>query len=80
MSYLPSDLPSLVWGIVIGAVAAFGTGFLQKAGEAAFAWVSAKTNPEPPKPTEVERRFQPSEFPAGEMAWVSELEGVRIFV
>jgi hypothetical protein len=61
-----------VWGIAIGGVAAFGTGFLQKAGEAAFAWLSAKVNPDPPAPTEVERRFHPSELPAGKLAWVSE--------
>lgn len=72
MNFLPADLPSFVWGIAIGAVAAFGTGFLQKAGEAAFAWLSAKINPETPAPTEVDRKFQPSEMPAGKLAWVNE--------
>ena len=74
MAFLPSDWPSFLWGAAIGTIAAFGTGFLQKAGEKAFARLDAKLNPKPPGPVQVDGRFVPTVFPPGIFAWVREVQ------
>lgn len=72
MVFLPTDLTSFIWGTLIGAVAAFGTGFLQKAGEHAFIYFKNKINPKPPEPEQVDGHFVPVTFLPGECAWVNE--------
>ena len=74
MSFLPTDLPSFAWGALIGAVAAFGTGFLKKAGEHAFTLIAGKMNPKPPEPEQVDGRFIPTSFAPGVCAWVREVQ------
>jgi hypothetical protein len=74
MSFLPTDLPSFAWGALIGAVAAFGTGFLKKAGEHVFTLVAGKVNPKPPEPEQVDGRFVPTRFAPGVCAWVREVQ------
>lgn len=74
MSFLPTDLPSFAWGVLIGAGAAFGTGFLQKAGEHAFTFAAGKVNPKPPEPEQVDGRFVPTRFTPGICAWVGEIQ------
>ena len=39
------NLSSLLIGIIIGVVGAFGTGFLKKAGEDMYSWIKGKINP-----------------------------------
>ena len=43
------DLTSFLWGIGLGILGAFGTGFLKKAGEECYAWVQKKVNPKAPE-------------------------------
>ena len=74
MSFFPTDWSSFLWGTAIGALAAFGTGFLQKAGEKAFAHIDAKLNPKPPEPVQVDGRFVPTAFAAGVCAWINEVK------
>ena len=74
MSLLPIDLPSFAWGALIGAVAAFGTGFLKKAGEHMFAFVTGKINPKPSEPEQVNGRFVPTRFEPGVCTWVREAQ------
>jgi hypothetical protein len=62
VSFFPSD-SSFMWG-AIGAIAAFGTGFLQKAGEKAFAHFEDKMNPKA-EPIQVDGRVVPSVYPPG---------------
>lgn len=72
MSLLPTDLPSFAWGALAGAVAAFGTGFLKKAGESAFALIARKINPPPPEPVQVDGHFVATAFAPADCAWVGE--------
>lgn len=72
MAMLPTDLPSFLWGMAISAVAAFGAGFVKKAGEDFYLWTKKKTNPPPPEPVEVDRRFVPAGYDGGGCAWVEE--------
>lgn len=72
MSFLPTDWPSFVWGALIGAIAAFGTGFLKKAGEHAFTHVAGKVNPKLPEPEQIDGRFESTRFAPGICAWVRE--------
>ena len=74
MAFLPSDWPSFLWGAAIGAVAAFGTGFLQKAGEKAFSRLDGKLNPKTPEPVQVDGKFIATVFPPGLCAWVREVQ------
>lgn len=74
MFFLPSDWPSFIWGALIGAVAAFVTGFLKKAGEHAYSSVEAKLNPKPPEPIQIDGKFVFARFAPGECAWVSEVK------
>jgi hypothetical protein len=74
MSLLPTDLPSFAWGALIGAVAAFGTGFLKKFGEHAFTFFVGKINPKPPEPEQVDGLFVPTRFAPGVCAWVREVK------
>jgi len=48
MSFLPSDLTSVVWGIALGIMGAFGAGFLKKAGEDCYSWIRNKVSPKAP--------------------------------
>jgi len=45
MTLLPSDLTSVVWGIALGVMGAFGAGFLKKAGEDCYSWIKNKASP-----------------------------------
>ena len=76
MSFLPTDWSSFLWGAAVGALAAFGTGFLQKGGEKAFAYLDGKLNPKPPEPIQVDGRFVPTAFTPGECAWIN---GVKLY-
>jgi hypothetical protein len=70
MSFLPTDWPSVVWGIVIGAVGAVFTGLFKKAGE--YAWTAIRSRFKPPEPIRVANNFDPVVFEPGECAWVPE--------
>jgi hypothetical protein len=72
MSLLPTDLPSFTWGAVVGVAAAFGTGFLKKAGEQAYSWLAHKINPPPVQPIQVDGRFVATAFEPSHCAWVGE--------
>jgi hypothetical protein len=74
MSLLPTDLPSFLWGAGLGLLGAFFAGFLQQAGEHAYSAIHSKLFPEPPKPIEVDRRFEPVLYKLGGCAWVSEVD------
>ena len=39
------DISSLLLGVGVGILGAFGTGFLKKAGEDSYAWIKRKLNP-----------------------------------
>ena len=72
MAIFPTDLPSFLWGVAISAFAAFGTGFVKRAGEDFYLWAKKKANPPPPQPVEVDRRFVPSGHESGGCSWVAE--------
>lgn len=74
MPLLPTDLASFAWGAALGGVAAFGTGFLKKAGEHFFGYVANRVNPKPPEPIQVDGRFVPARFNPSECAWVNEVK------
>ena len=74
MPLLPTDLPSFVWGLLIGGAAAFLTGFLKKAGEHAFTLVASKIHPKPPEPEQVDGKFYPTIFAPSDCAWVNEVK------
>lgn len=73
MSFLPTDLPSFTWGAALGAVAAFATGFLTKAGEHFFAVLLARIYPRPLEPVQVDGRFAPERYRPDHCAWVNEV-------
>ncbi len=72
MSFFPTDWLSFVWGVGLAAIAAFGTGFLKKAGEHVFTYLSNKISPKPPEPVQVDGKFVSSRYDTGTCAWVSE--------
>jgi len=74
INLLPSDWPSFVSGVAIGAVAAFLTGFLKKMGEDAWTAFKARYFPNPPDPIQVARDFDPSLFEPGACSWVPKLK------
>lgn len=74
MSILPTDWPSFVWGLAIGALGAFFTGFLKKAGEESWLMLKKRLFPEPPQPIQVATNFDPVLYEGGGCAWVSELK------
>lgn len=74
MSFIPSDWTGFLWGVLVGGVVAFGTGFLKKAGEHVFSWLAAKVNPGPPEPVQVDGKFVPTRFAPALCAWVSEVK------
>ena len=74
MSFIPSDLSSFAWGAAVGGVAAFGTGFLKKAGEQAFGFLSNKLNPKTPDPVQVDGKFVPTRYVPGACALVNEMK------
>jgi hypothetical protein len=45
MTFFPSDITSVIWGVAIGVIGAFGAGFLKKAGEDFYSWIRNKVNP-----------------------------------
>lgn len=68
----PTNWPSFVWGVGLAGIAAFGTGFLQKAGERAYAYIANKINPRPSETVQVDKRFVPTRYEPNKCAWVSE--------
>lgn len=68
------DWPSFLWGLAIGALGAFFTGFLKKLGEESWLVLKKRLFPEPPEPIQVATNFDPILFEAGSCAWVSELK------
>lgn len=42
MNFLPTDFTSVVWGVALGALGVFGSGFLKKAGEDCYFWIRDK--------------------------------------
>jgi hypothetical protein len=65
---------SFTWGALVGGVAAFGSGFLKKAGEHVYELFRKKFFPEPLGPIEVDRRFPPTLYKTGSCAWVAETD------
>jgi len=45
MSFLPTDLTSIAWGVLLGVIGAVGAGFLKKAGEELYLWAKKKIHP-----------------------------------
>lgn len=76
MSILPTDLPSFVWGLAIGALGAFFTGLFKKLGEESWLVLKGKIFPKPPEPIEVAKNFEPKIYEPGSCAWVPELKVV----
>ena len=72
MSFLPTDLVSFIWGIVLALLGAFFTGFFKKAGEHGYEAVRARLLPPPKQPVEVDRHFEPTLFKPEACAWVRE--------
>lgn len=74
MSFLPSDWSSFLLGVGTGALTAFATGFLRKAGEKAFAYVEGKLNPKQPEPVQLDGKFSPTAFAPSQCAWINEVK------
>jgi len=73
MSFLPSDWPSFIWGIVVGALGLLFTGVLKKAGEDVYSAAKARLFPAPPQPIQVPHNFDPILYQAGSCSWVPEV-------
>lgn len=65
---------SFTWGALVGGVAAFGSGFLKKAGEHVYELFREKFFSEPSGPIEVDRHFPPSLYKPGGCSWVAETD------
>lgn len=72
MNWFPADLPSFVWGVVVGLVGAVFTGFLREAGKDGYLWLKEKILRSPPDPVKVDGRFVPELYEPGLCAWVGE--------
>ena len=66
------DWKSFLWGVGVGGLGAFFTGFLRKLGEDVYRTVKSKLFPEPPEPVRVDKSFKPSAFDPSKCVWVRE--------
>jgi hypothetical protein len=87
MDFWPRDLLSFGWGLLVGGVAAFLTGFLKKAGEDTWTAVHKRLFPLDPEPIHVPANFNPNQYEQGTFAWVRddsihqrEIEGYTHFL
>ncbi len=71
MSLLPTDMISFLWGSVAGGLMIFSSGFLKKAGEHAFSYLTKRLNPLQPEPVQVDGQFTPSQFAPHQCSWVN---------
>jgi len=74
MPLLPTNLPSFTWGLIIGGIAAFATGFFKRAGERVFDYFANRFHPMPPEPVQVDGHFQPTRFAPSQCAWINEVK------
>jgi hypothetical protein len=80
------DLASFVVGLIVGAAAAFASGFFKKAGEDTWSMLKQRVFPIDPNPVAVPNDFNPQQYEQGNFAWVpeadaheSEAQGYRYF-
>jgi hypothetical protein len=78
---------SFLIGLVAGAIGAFATGFLQKAGEDTWLQLKRRLFPYAPEPIAVPNDFDPHIYQQGNFAWVpdasvheKEVEGYTYFI
>jgi hypothetical protein len=78
---------SFLIGLVVGAIGAFATGFLQKAGEDTWIQLKRRLLPYAPEPIAVPNNFDPHIYQQGDFAWVpdvlvheKEVEGYTYFI
>lgn len=76
MSFLPADLPSFLWGIAIGGIAALLSGIFKKAGEDLYGLLKSRLAP--PAPISVPHDFDPVLYEKGGCAWVPESDLERL--
>ena len=72
MSWLPTDLASFVWGVVLGLGGAYFTGFLREAGRDSWQALKKRLFPSPPEPVKVEGTFVATLYDPGSCVWVPE--------
>jgi hypothetical protein len=70
MNWFPTDLPSFLWGIMIGLGGAFLTGILQEAGKDTWLWLKRKVSSVPL--IKLDGKFIPTLYDPGSCAWVPE--------
>ena len=73
MSWLPGDLPSFLWGVVVAAAGLIATGFLREAGKELWVRLKSRYFPEPappPEPVQVDRDFRPTLYRPEDCVWV----------
>lgn len=83
MSWLPSDLPSFLWGFAVAGAGLIATGFFREVGKELWVRLKNKYFPEPappPEPVQVDQSFRPTLYRQEDCVWarherVSQLEG-----
>ena len=72
MNWLPKDLPSFLWGLVIAVIAIVATGFLREAGKELWSTLKKKLFPPPTpetEPVQVDAKFQPTLYAKSDCLW-----------
>src|SRR5262245_7173027 len=68
------DWSSFLWGIALGGLAAFTTGFLKKFGEDAYMAIKNRLFPSEPNPIPLPAAFNPNLYEQAHFSWVHENE------
>jgi hypothetical protein len=72
MKWLPQDLASFVWGLVLAAIVMVSTGFLREAGKELWTLLKKKYFPSPapePEPVQVDLQFKPTLYAGNDCLW-----------
>lgn len=72
MNWLPTDVPSFLWGLLVAVIGMVATGFLREAGKELWAVLKKRWFPPPSPPPEdvqVDLRFEPTMYKQGDCLW-----------
>ncbi len=72
MNWLPNDLPSFLWGMLVALAGLIASGFLKEAGKDFWVHLKKKLFPPPPPPPEdvqVDLRFEPTMYKPRDCLW-----------
>lgn len=70
MDYLPDDLPSFIWGLLVAFILIVITGFGREIGKDIYAF--AKKRLGEPEPLQISVKYLPKSVPPDQCVWVRE--------